>query len=151
MPTDSTQLLEAVNLLLDRAAIEDLIPTVLQRIDSRDYGGVADLFTDDAEIVLPFASYPVTELVRTSEEIFAPFQATHHMIGNVAIRIDGDTASSRQYVRATHVHDVTASNRHADVGGWYDWQYRRTPQGWRISRYELTFVFTDGVPFEPSE
>ncbi len=148
MPNSSSSLADSVNLLLDRAAIEDLITTVLRCIDSRDFQGVADRFTEDAEIVLPFASYPVSELVERSEKIFAPFEATHHMVGNIAITIDGDRAQSRQYIRATHVPDSSAADRHADVGGWYDWQYRRTPSGWRITRYELTFIFSDGIEFE---
>ncbi|MEU2005210.1 nuclear transport factor 2 family protein [Rhodococcus sp. NPDC019627] len=150
MPSNPTPLADSVNMLMDRAAIEDLITTLFHCVDTKDFAGAAKLFTEDGEIVLPFASYPATELVETSERIFAPFQATHHMIGNVAITIDADSARSRHYVRATHVPDTTVASRHADVGGWYHWQYRRTPEGWRITRYELTFVFSDGIEFDPT-
>ncbi len=150
MTTDSSSLAAAVKSLVDRAAIEDVITTLFYCVDTKDFDGAAALFTDDGQIVLPFASYPASELVDTSERIFAPYQATHHMIGNVAITIDGDTARSRHYLRATHIPDATDPARHADVGGWYDWHYRRTPAGWRITRYELTFKFTDGIEFEAS-
>lgn len=150
MPTDTSPLTDAVALLMDRAAIGDVITTLFHCVDTRDFDGAAALFTEDGQIVLPFASYPATELAETSKRIFAPFQATHHMIGNVAITVDGDSARSTQYVRATHVPDASDPARHADVGGWYEWLYRRTPEGWRITRYELTFIFTDGIEFETS-
>ncbi|MBO4239227.1 nuclear transport factor 2 family protein [Pseudonocardia alni] len=150
MTSKPTPLSESVDLLLDRAAIHDLITTLFHCVDTKNFTGAAELFTADGQILLPFATYPVTELVQVSERLFAPFHATHHMVGNVAITVDGDSARSRHYVRATHVPDASDTARHADVGGWYDWLYRRTPDGWRIARYELTFVFSDGIAFEPS-
>lgn len=150
MGPSSTSLADSVNMLVDRAAIEDLITTLFHCVDTKDFTGAARLFTQDGEIALPFAEYPASELVETSKRLFAPFQATHHMIGNIAITVDGDVARSRQYVRATHVPDTADASRHADVGGWYDWTYRRTDDGWRISRYELNFVFSDGIQFEPT-
>ena len=140
---------EQLQWLVDRAMISEILTRLLTRIDSRDYRGVAELFTDDGVVVLPFASYPVDELPEISEQLFAPFEATHHMIGNVAITIDRDRAHSRQYLLASHIPRRDEPALHADVGGWYDYEYRRTAAGWRITRYALTFVYTDGIPFEP--
>lgn len=149
MTLDTASLAQSVQILTDRAEIADMISTLFHRVDSKDYAGVVELFAEDGEVVIPFATFSVAELVEVSERIFTPFQATHHMIGNVAIIIDGDTAQSRQYLRATHVPDLSEPAVHADVGGWYEWRYRRTADGWRITRYELNFVFTDGMEFKP--
>jgi ketosteroid isomerase-like protein len=150
MTQKTRSLEESVRWLTDRAEIEDVITTLFRRVDTRDYVGVGELFAEDGQVVLPFTSYPATELAEFSERIFATFQATHHMIGNVAITIDGDVAQSHQYVRATHVPDIAEPSRHADVGGWYEWRYRRTPEGWRITRYELMILFEDGIAFAPT-
>ena len=70
----------------------------------------------------------------------------HHIIGNVAISIDGNDAASRQHLRVTHFPSLAEGSRHADVGGW---KHRRTTDRWRITRYELTFVFHDGIELRP--
>jgi hypothetical protein len=33
------------------------------------------------------------------------------------------------------------------VGGWYDNELVRTPDGWRFTRVELSFVWTAGAPW----
>jgi hypothetical protein len=136
--------------LVDRAAIGDLVVNLLSRIDAREYAAIAAMFTEDGVIELPFASYRPAELAEISERLFAPFEATHHMMGNLAIEIDGDLARSRQYLYATHVPDAEDPSVHADVGGWYDFRYRRVGGAWKLTHYELTFVFSDGIPFEPA-
>ena len=77
----------------------------------------------------------------------ARFCGTHHMSTNHAIRIDGDRATTRSYLQAIHLTDPDDNTKHHDVGGWYDNELARTPDGWRFTRVELSFVWTGGAPW----
>ena len=65
------------------------------------------------------------------------FHATHHISANHSIEIDGDTASSRSYVLAMHVVDPDDQASQWLGGGWYDNEYRRTADGWRLTRVRI--------------
>jgi hypothetical protein len=77
----------------------------------------------------------------------AVFCGTHHMSTNHAIQIDGDRANTRSYLQAVHLTDPDDNTQHHDVGGWYDNELVRTPDGWRFTRVELSFVWTAGAPW----
>jgi hypothetical protein len=55
---------------------------------------------------------------------------------------DGNTAGSRSYFDAVHVHDEP--DNHGDVGGWYEATYRRIKGSWRLVIMRVKFVWTSG-------
>lgn len=147
MSTIETQ----VRWLTDRAEIQDLILAYARTADTRRWEAFADLFADDGCIILPFGRLEKRDMARSVEAVLKPFEATQHMFSNVAIAIDGDSASTNHYLQATHVPSSTDPGTHADIGGWYDNTLRRTPEGWRFVTVDLTFVWNDGVAFEPGD
>jgi hypothetical protein len=70
---------------------------------------------------------------------------------NVSVTIEGDTARTNHYLQATHVPSTARPGQHADIGGWYDNTCRRTAEGWRFVTVDLTFIWSDGIPFEPGD
>jgi hypothetical protein len=129
--------------LVDRAAIHDLMVEYGHRIDVKDFVGMAELFTDDGAIELPFASFPkatITEPIHT--EVLSRYSALQHQYTNLAITIEGDTAWSRSYFDAVHVHD--ALDNHGDVGGSYETTYRRVDGSWRLVVVRVHFLWTAG-------
>jgi hypothetical protein len=74
------------------------------------------------------------------------YGATHHSSSNQEITVTGDRATSHSYLQAIHVIDKADRWTHWDAGGWYDNEYRRTPEGWRLTRVALTNVWQAGAP-----
>jgi uncharacterized protein (TIGR02246 family) len=146
-----TNLEDKVQWLQDRVEIQDLLHSYARCADTKDWEGFADLFTDDGYLVLPFGKLEQKDMVRAVASVLSPWPATHHLFANVTIAVDGDFATTNHYLQATHVTDATNPSAHADIGGWYDNTFRRTPSGWKIVSVDLTFVWHDGVPFEPGD
>jgi SnoaL-like domain len=132
--------------LVDRACISDLLVHYARLVDERRFEELADLFTADGVLELPFAEVSRDSLPKSSHKHLGPFASTHHMSSNHAIEIAEITAKSRSYMQAAHVPDSDSQDVHGDIGGWYDCDYRRTTSGWRFARIRLTFVWTLGGP-----
>ena len=69
---------------------------------------------------------------------------TQHYMNVYSLTIDGDTAHGITYLRATHLMEG------ADiyiVGGYYENDYVRTEDGWRIKRVQLTYTYEEGESY----
>jgi ketosteroid isomerase-like protein len=126
---------DAVQELIDRQAITDLIYAYCERFDRNDPDGVADLFTLDAIIDYnpDTADISGAELASTIaiglRDIFA---ATSHHVSNVMITFEGSNAArSLCYVDAWHRYRSGAPD--GFLWGRYLHRFRRTGAGWRIS------------------
>jgi SnoaL-like domain len=133
--------------LVDRALIGDLLIAYARGADTKDWAGIAALFSEDGAVISPFGSFPGRQFAEIAAPLMTPFWATHHISTNHAIEIDGDRASSRSYLQATHLTDPGDPSIHADIGGWYDHTFVRIDGRWWIQTMELSFVWTAGVPF----
>jgi hypothetical protein len=145
MQAPPSSLEEQVQWLVDRAQISELLVEYARAVDARDFDTLTSSFIDGGTLALPFFTLSKEEIAPKSIEGLSPYVATHHLSANHAIKIDGDTASSRSYVVAVHVPDGEDLDRHGDIGGWYDCTYRRTPEGWRFVEVRLTGVWTQGA------
>jgi hypothetical protein len=141
----------------DRAALSDLVHRYAARVDDRQFGYIAELFTDDAQLVLPdppSALEPVlahsgrTAIAEAVAVVASTIRTMHAIVGEVYD--DGarpDAARGRIACIAHHwvrhddqLRDVTWHLRYAD-------EYQRTPDaGWRIRRRELTIDAIDTRP-----
>ena len=153
MQVAPTVLEHQVRWLVDRAEITDLLIAVARRADNREFDRIAELFTKDGYIVLPYGDghLPASRIGDMCRKIFAGYARTHHLLGNFAIEIDGDSAVSHHYVLATHVPDADNPSAHADIGGWYDMDQRRTENGWRLHTLDLKFIYADNLRFQPGD
>lgn len=136
--------------LVDRAAIADLILSFARCVDDSDHAQYTANFTEDGSLILPFAE------VHGRDQILAMPDppknwATHHLIGNILIDIDGDTARTRAYLTATHVFDAAQPSNNAQAGGWYTHELIRTSEGWRFRRVELHVVWETEKPMIPED
>jgi hypothetical protein len=140
-----------VQWLVDRARISDLLFSFAGSLDTRDFDTYVGNFTEDGTLELPNPDSDTgagvkihrDQLLHTLQGL-KKFSATHHISTNHQIAIDGDTASSRSYLQAVHV--GSSPFDHWDAGGWYDCEYRRTPEGWKFTRVKLTEVWLAGDP-----
>jgi ketosteroid isomerase-like protein len=132
-----------VQWLVDRALIGDLLIDFARRVDTRDQAGYAANFTDDGVLELPFGVFNGREAISEMSGPPPPM-GTHHLSTNHMIQIDGDTASSRSYLQATHIADVAKPTQNWKAGGWYDCTFRRTADGWKFTRVVLSVLWAGG-------
>jgi hypothetical protein len=74
----------------------------------------------------------------------APQWATHHIQGNHQMTFNGDRATARAYVVASHTFEKAVLDDSARAGGWYDATLARTEVGWRFKTIALTIVSNTG-------
>jgi ketosteroid isomerase-like protein len=138
--------------LVDRAAIADLLLEFARRLDAGEWEQYAATFASDAVFELPWSErHGRAEIAAAAEADLAHFAAVMHYSTNQVIEIDGDSARSRSYLIGIHVPDASDPGTHADAGGWYDCEYRRTEDGWRFTHVRVTVAWRGGLalPFAP--
>jgi hypothetical protein len=141
----------ALQELVDRRAIDDLLVRYTIALDTRQWDLLDQVFTTDARI-----DYSTSGGIKGGaedlkrwfrQEAFVPFTSWQHLLTNIAVELDGDVATGRSSVYNPLAHigaDGVAAVLH--VGAWYDDHFARTPDGWRITERSLGMAWTDG-PF----
>lgn len=140
----------AVEELIDRLAVQDVISRMCVGADRRDWDAVARLFDDPVR--LDYTSLqggePLTTDPRSVVEGWASaldgLKATHHMITNQLIELEGDRARSSAYFQATHVLHAEHGDSRWVLGGRYDAELRRSGGDWRITALTMTAVWATG-------
>lgn len=134
----------------DRFEIQDLVYHYADLIDRRDIERLrTEVFTADAHIDYSAMGGSVGDLEETisflkaalTEELFPNSQ---HLNANVQVTLDGDTATGRvMCLNPMEMALPEGGTQTYFLGLWYVDEYRRTEQGWRISRRaeEKSWVF----------
>ena len=120
----------------DRLEIQQLLVDYSTAIDNRRFDDLDRVFTPDAYIDYTelggiAGTYP--DVKAWLAEVLPKFPAYFHMLGNFDIRIDGDTASSRTIL----FNPMKLSDDSEQImfcGLWYDDEFIRTADGWRMTR-----------------
>lgn len=115
-------------MLEDRAAIERLLVEYAYRLDAGEFERFAELFADG--VWLGHSGYDaVLEWVRGNLYLYGDIPLTQHVVSNVAIDVDGDTARATSYLTVAQRSpdaerfDVITTVRYEDEfarrdGGW---------------------------------
>lgn len=127
----------------DRFEIQQLLIDYSTAIDTRRFDDLDLVFTPDAYIDYRAmggidGSFP--DVKAWLAQVLPNFPAYAHMLGNFNIRIDGDSASSRTICFNPMVLGGD-QNQILFCGLWYDDEFIRTPEGWRMSRRVETKCF----------
>lgn len=120
----------------DRLEIQQLLIDYSTAIDQKRFDDLDAVFTPDAYIDYSVAGgiegrFP--EVKAWLKEVLPNFPMYYHMLGNVDIRVSGDTATSRAICFNPMVMGGEASQIYF-VGIWYVDEFVRTDQGWRMSK-----------------
>jgi ketosteroid isomerase-like protein len=122
--------------IADRLEIHELLTAYVEAIDTRNWDGLDEIFTEDAVIDYTEVGGPrggLHEIKEFLAQALAGFSLFQHMIGLPLLRIEGDVAYGR-----TPCHNPMVLGQGDDAqllfaGLWYRDTFSRTPQGWRIS------------------
>ncbi|GAA5099789.1 nuclear transport factor 2 family protein [Nocardia iowensis] len=82
----------------DRLEIEDLMVRYSHAVDTRQWDLLDEIFTPDARIdytALGGAAGGLAEIKLFLATVMPNFPAYQHLVGNLSIQIDGDTATAR--------------------------------------------------------
>ncbi|MBV8928950.1 MAG: nuclear transport factor 2 family protein [Mycobacteriaceae bacterium] len=124
----------------DRLEIQQLLVAYSTAIDTRRFDDLDRVFTPDAYIDYAAmggidGQYP--DVKKWLSEVLPNFPSYAHMLGNFDVRISyssaGDTATSRTLCFNPMVMGGDAGQVYF-CGLWYDDEFVRTPEGWRMSR-----------------
>ena len=133
--------------LADRLAIEDLLTRYASAVDRRDWGLYRSVFTDDAHIDYTSAggiAGTLEEVVAFLEAAMPMFAMTQHLVANVEVQIDGDTATvSAMFNNPMRLPDGDTWF----TGGWYHHDLVRTGEGWRSRNLREETAWSDRAPF----
>lgn len=145
MTVGASDIQSKLQLLIDRAEIEEVLVRYCRAIDRGDLQMLRRVFHDDAIIVHPPLNLPVVEFCPRILELVRKLGPTLHQMTNIGIEIEGDIAYTEAYFQAWHDVPATAGDGavfperpdskadYAFVGGRYiNWLEKRNG-AWRIS------------------
>ena len=118
--------------LADRQAIVAVIDRYATSLDAKDYERFRTCFSDDAVVHYGQELSP-DEAADYARGVLSRFAHTQHLLGNYEVTLDGDRASTRTYVQASH---VSAEGTIWVMGGTYIDRFERRGGEWKI--VELT-------------
>jgi 3-phenylpropionate/cinnamic acid dioxygenase small subunit len=131
----------------DRMEITDLLSRYARAVDTKDWALWRSVFTEDAHLDYRSAGGPVggrEEVGDWLEAALADFPMTQHLITNVEVTFDGDTAT----VHALFFNPMTfpGQDEPASCGGTYDHEVVRTSDGWKSVRLVERNAWFAGAP-----
>lgn len=142
---------QIVRELHDRQQITDVMLRFGRGLDLHDWDLYAATLTDPFEV--DFTDLTGRAPTTTTPEVWARFAraclqrlTVYHQYSNFHIAVSGDAADGVFYYIARH----RLPNRHGDDHytqyGWYENSFRRTADGWKISKLKHSFQWCDGNP-----
>lgn len=134
--------------LSDRTEIRDLVTAYTRAVDTRSWDDLDEVFTEDAVLDYSSVGGPVTSLAEAKawvEQGLRGFDRYQHVIGQVAIALDGDEATATAYlVNPMVARAPDGTETLWEVGGYYHHDLVRTPNGWRSRRMVDDIVWQRG-------
>ncbi|MDB5393927.1 MAG: scytalone dehydratase family protein [Rhodospirillales bacterium] len=134
----------------DRLEIQQLMVDYATALDEYEIDRMDNIFTPDAYIDYRAMGgvdgrYPeIREWLKNSLKNFSNY---YHMISNVSIKIDGDTATSKIVCfNPMGVPMEDGTKQVMFLGLWYRDRHVRTPQGWRICERIEEATYQHNVP-----
>lgn len=133
------------------AALQQLVIDYANAIDRRDWNALDRVFTPDAYIDYRAmggidGKYP--QIKAWLQQALAPFAASMHLTGNFSCAIAGDRATGSTACFNPMVIQPPGGGAPETMffGLWYDDQFVRTADGWRIAQRVTRRAFDFGVP-----
>ncbi len=129
---------DRIERLESRAAIEEVVMRYCRAIDRRDEALLRSCFHPDATHVHGGFAGPSSEFCTRAMEITAVLVASHHQLGPISVRLEGETAWTEAYFTSLHRYGASppAGGRPYEdrfMGGRYIDRFERRDGVWRIA------------------
>ncbi len=128
----------------DRLEIQQLLVAYSTAIDTRRFDDLAQVFTPDAYIdyrAMGGIDGHFPEVKEWLSQVLPNFPAYAHMLGNFDVTITGNTAKSRTICFNPMVLPGSEPPQVLFCGLWYEDEFVRTAEGWRMTRRVETKCF----------
>jgi SnoaL-like domain len=131
--------------LLDRQEIAELCIRYTFALDTKDWALLESCFAPNPAFVHPGGRLEgFDEILGRTSAALTPLDATQHLLGNIHVEVDGDTARSSCYFHAQHVRAGTPGGELYVIAGRYQDTLVRTDVGWRITERVQTYQWRNG-------
>jgi ketosteroid isomerase-like protein len=136
----------------DRAEIIDAVNIIAIGADLRDWQACRAAFADS--VLTDYTSLnggtPNTvaadDLIAGWTDFFnKTFKATHHMIANHTVTVDGDRARCTSLFQAHHVYLAGAKGTTWTLGGFYHHGLKRIDGRWKVTEMKMTWTWEEGT------
>lgn len=131
---------------LDRQAIIDVTIAYTWALDTKSFEDLRTVFLPNATAQLPTDLTGADAIIARIRGALESLDDSQHLIGNHQVRLDGDRATCRCYLQAQHVRKGTEGGDNFIIGGRYEDNFVRTPDGWRITHRHLVMMWSEGNP-----
>lgn len=130
----------------DRQALHDLVSRYALSVDTRDFDGLRQVFVPDAELDTGRSVRSGVDEILTAMEGLRRYVATTHLIGQQLVEGGPDDATGVVYCTAHHLSGDEGKQTDMVMHIRYRDHYRRTSDGWRITRRRLDLLWRDENP-----
>ncbi len=124
----------AINALLDKQAITELIYRYMRGLDRLDAKLLASVFHADGWCEYGFINCPPKEFIDFAITALQSHQANQHFVGNILIDLNGDEAFGEVYFNAYHkVPAEDGGFEDCIIAGRYLDRYEKRDGAWKFS------------------
>jgi len=126
----------------DRQELAHLAARLGVLMDDKRFDDLGSIYAEDATAATPGGTAQgVAGLIAQARRNHQGFARTQHVITNPLVELDGDRATVQANLVVTFVQRSDALEPHFTLGARYRFEAKRTEQGWRFSRVEVTPVW----------
>ncbi|MFC7328035.1 nuclear transport factor 2 family protein [Marinactinospora rubrisoli] len=133
-------------LLEDKEALRALMIRGWRALDRKDWRTWIGCWAEDAVLEFgPWGEIRGSAAIRAKvEEAEAPYPSMQHHLLNLHFEVMGDRAAGVGYMWFVAVTAPGRTDAPYSMGGPYDWEFRRGPDGWLVTRQRLGVWWTGG-------
>ena len=121
----------ALQRLIDESELRALAATYMRGLDRLDEALVRSVFADAATTHYGSFTGGPDEMAAMAMRALSAYRTTQHQLGQINLRIDGDTASGEVYFQAFHQHATDGFDRF--ICGRYIDRYARRGDRWLMT------------------
>jgi hypothetical protein len=118
--------------------LERTVASLGRCLDERDFDGLRQVFTADATVTTAATARGLDAVVEQARRRHSRDDGIQHIITNLITDVDGDQATGRANLLVSFAHAGPDDPAPLLIGEVYRFAFRRTPEGWRISRLTST-------------
>ncbi|MDT0442435.1 nuclear transport factor 2 family protein [Streptomyces johnsoniae] len=143
---EDDSLIRRLRALEDKEALRTLMIRGWRALDRKDWRTWIGCWAEDAVLEFgPWGEIHGREAVLAKvAEAESPYPSMQHHILNLDFEVAGDRATGIGYMWFVAVTASGSTSSPYAMGGPYDWEFRRGPDGWLLVRQRLGVWWTDG-------